>query len=215
MAGLFSHSVGNVIIPTDELIFFRGVGFRGVETTNQITMILPIQMATFFSPLFFFTKQNCWKLNEIWQPKLKSPTKHRDFGCGQGTEPISLCWQGQKIWVYTDRLVGEFWFSCHWKPETLCCGVLFFAVSSIEMKHDETVKWAWQSCKLQHNDSSWGWKTALFCVGNCQFLCGERWRNTAKQTQIRSHCGGRWRNRGGEWTRLHSRGAQTDVSPWF
>ena len=53
MAGLFSHSVGNVIIPTDELIFFRGVGFRGVETTNQITMILPIQMATFFSPLFF------------------------------------------------------------------------------------------------------------------------------------------------------------------
>jgi hypothetical protein len=59
------HSVGNVIIPTDELIFFRGVGFRGVETTNQITMILPIQMATFFSPLFFFTKQNRWKLNEI------------------------------------------------------------------------------------------------------------------------------------------------------
>jgi len=27
----FIHSVGNVIIPTDELIFFRGI-----ETTNQI-----------------------------------------------------------------------------------------------------------------------------------------------------------------------------------
>jgi len=29
--GLFSHHIGNVIIPTDELIFFRGVG----STTNQ------------------------------------------------------------------------------------------------------------------------------------------------------------------------------------
>jgi hypothetical protein len=28
---MFFHSVGNFIIPTDELIFFRGV-----ETTNQI-----------------------------------------------------------------------------------------------------------------------------------------------------------------------------------
>ena len=28
---LFFHSVGNVIIPTDELIFFKGVG----STTNQ------------------------------------------------------------------------------------------------------------------------------------------------------------------------------------
>jgi hypothetical protein len=25
---IFSHSVGNVIIPTDELIFFRGVGLN-------------------------------------------------------------------------------------------------------------------------------------------------------------------------------------------
>jgi hypothetical protein len=31
--GTFFHSVGNVIIPTDELIFFRGV-----ETTNQDRM---------------------------------------------------------------------------------------------------------------------------------------------------------------------------------
>ena len=215
MAGLFSHSVGNVIIPTDELIFFRGVGFRGVETTNQITMILPIQMATFFSPLFFFTKQNRWKLNEIWQPKLKSPTKHRDFGCGQGTEPISLCWQGQKIWVYTDRLVGEFWFSCHWKPETLCCGVLFLQFHPL--RWNMMKPWSGPDSPVNSNTMIplGGWKTALFCVGNCQFLCGERWRNTAKQTQITSHCGGRWRNRGGEWTRLHSRGAQTDVSPWF
>jgi hypothetical protein len=30
MNGLFFHSVGNVIIPSDELIFFRGL-----ETTNQ------------------------------------------------------------------------------------------------------------------------------------------------------------------------------------
>jgi len=31
---LFFHSVGNVIIPTDEVIFFRGVGRK---TTNQIS----------------------------------------------------------------------------------------------------------------------------------------------------------------------------------
>ena len=30
MIGLFSHPVGNVIIPIDDLIFFRGV-----QTTNQ------------------------------------------------------------------------------------------------------------------------------------------------------------------------------------
>jgi hypothetical protein len=29
------HSVGNVIIPTDELIFFRGI-----ETTNQINIFM-------------------------------------------------------------------------------------------------------------------------------------------------------------------------------
>jgi hypothetical protein len=28
--GLFFHSVGNVIIPTDEIVFFRGI-----ETPNQ------------------------------------------------------------------------------------------------------------------------------------------------------------------------------------
>jgi len=33
------HSVGNVIIPTGELIFFRGV-----ETTNQINVLLFIAM---------------------------------------------------------------------------------------------------------------------------------------------------------------------------
>ena len=31
MTGLFFHSVGNLIIPIDELIFFRGVG----STTSQ------------------------------------------------------------------------------------------------------------------------------------------------------------------------------------
>jgi hypothetical protein len=30
-----SHSVGNVILPTDELIFFRGV-----PTTNQIVIVM-------------------------------------------------------------------------------------------------------------------------------------------------------------------------------
>ena len=43
---LFFHSVGNVIIPTDELIFFRGIGSI---TTNQIISPLP-KMAR---PLFF------------------------------------------------------------------------------------------------------------------------------------------------------------------
>ena len=33
MTGLFFHSDGNVIFPTDELIFFRGI-----ETTNQLRL---------------------------------------------------------------------------------------------------------------------------------------------------------------------------------
>jgi len=33
---LFFHSVGNVIIPTDELIFFRGVGIP--PTSNPLYM---------------------------------------------------------------------------------------------------------------------------------------------------------------------------------
>jgi len=62
----FSHSVGNVIIPTDELIFFRGV-----ETTNQqqkweknqqkwsLNMIEPREMD------FFSTRNHQkWRLNQ-------------------------------------------------------------------------------------------------------------------------------------------------------
>jgi hypothetical protein len=52
------------------------------------------------------------------------------------------------------------------------------------MKHDETVKWAWQSCKLQHNDSSWG-------VENSTFLCGELpvfvWRKMEKHCETNSN----------------------------
>ena len=51
---LFSHSVGNVIIPTDEVIFFRGVGlnhqpenanFEGIASAiliGSLELVFPI-----------------------------------------------------------------------------------------------------------------------------------------------------------------------------
>jgi len=47
----FSHHIGNVIIPTDEVIFFRGV-----ETTNQTGFSVPKQVGR--NPDFCFSGSN-------------------------------------------------------------------------------------------------------------------------------------------------------------
>ena len=79
MTGLFFHSVGNVIFPIDELIFFRGV-----KTTNQLmyvnmiwtmTMLLMGQLTISTGPLS--SSQTVSDINHVrpW-PTLADPGRH-------------------------------------------------------------------------------------------------------------------------------------------
>ena len=51
MTGLFSHSVENVIIPVDELIFFRGIGQPPTRyvINPTFTIIVPVGFPSGFS----------------------------------------------------------------------------------------------------------------------------------------------------------------------
>ena len=56
---LFSHSVGNIIIPTDELIFFRGVGLN-----HQPLKLHPFPSSN--PPCFFFPTASIAKAAMLW-----------------------------------------------------------------------------------------------------------------------------------------------------
>ena len=141
MTGLLSHSVGNVIIPTDELIFFRGVGIPPNKTYctwnesaqyNQVDMMESRSFEMMMSWCTPLCRQTCetWGATTytLWKQGCDFPIELPWIVRGPCNQRKSVWWRPQRPWPFPLRA---------WHPKSL--GWSLFSEGLVVSKHGKTM----------------------------------------------------------------------------